>query len=496
MRICKWNTTLTKWYLRHYVYGMLPISVQNALVRRHGRRSHALRYGEGYEEMLRLLETYERSTPDEVRAYQDTKLREIIRHAYDTVPYYRDVMEERNLKPDDFKTSADLEKLPVIGKEDVRAAGTRMISSAFRKSELQCATTSASTGTPLAVYWDPTISVVNHACYMRMRRWTGVPEGAPIAIMQGKPTVPPTQKRPPFWRYNTAWNQLRLSTLHMSDANLPYYMDELRRFGARSLETYPAAAYILARFLESRDDRLKLDSVVTTGEPLFPLQRKVIEDRFQTRVFDAYGQAERVIFSSECEEHSGHHIYDEYGITEVVDSDGARGPDGCTGLLVGTSLHNRAMPLIRYACGDVGALSGKRCACGRSLTMMEGLASRANDVVVLPDGRMLAGRNVGWSVRMIEHVKDWQVVQERIDLIRMIVVTDRPVLDAERAGVKEYFRRRLGPEVEIRVERVPEITKSPIGKARHVISRVPLVWGQANVMCAEEWDDPSSPDTV
>ena len=335
MGLGKWDATLTRWYFRHLIYGSLPLSVQNALVARHGRKVYALRCGPDCEELMRFLEDSERSTPEDIRAYQEAKLRDMVVHAYETVPYYREVMDERKLKPADISTAQDLTKLPVLSKEDVRAAGTRLLSSAFNKKKLRMVTTSASTGTPLTVYWDRAIAVINHACYMRMRRWSGVPQGSPIAIMQGKPTVPPYQKKPPFWRYNPAWDQIRLSTLHMSDANLPYYMDELRRFGARSLETYPSAAYILARFLEDKDGHLPLDCVVTTGEPLLSEQRRVIEERFQTRVFDAYGQAERVVFATECEKHEGMHLHDEYGITEAVDSEGSPVPTGTVGLIAG-----------------------------------------------------------------------------------------------------------------------------------------------------------------
>ncbi|MEA3408716.1 MAG: hypothetical protein U9Q95_00005, partial [Candidatus Eisenbacteria bacterium] len=401
----------------------------------------------------------------------------------------------RKLKPSDITTVQDLPKLPVLSKEDVRQAGDRLLSSAFDRKALQAAATSASTGTPLTVYWDRDVEAVNHACYMRLKRWAGVPFGTPHAVMQGKPTVPTPQKKPPFWRYNPAWNQVRLSTLHMSDANLPYYVEELRRFGAESLETYPSAAYVIARFLEAKGEHLPLKCVFTTGEPLLSQQRAVIEERFQTKVFDSYGQAERVVFSSECEEHDGHHLHEEYGITEFVDGDGNVVPAGTPGLMAGTGLHNMAMPLIRYAGGDIGAASDKRCACGRTLSMLEGLTSRAQDVLVLPDGRMLPGRNIGWSVRMIDHVKDWQVIQERPDEVRMVVVTDTPITEQEHAGLRQYFRRRMGSDVRLSVERVAEIPHSPVGKARHVISHVPLVWGQSNVFAQEEAEEASTPHT-
>ncbi len=493
MRLGKSNTALTSWYVRYYVYGLLPIRVQSALVARHGRKVHKLRFGPDYEKLARFLEVSERSDPDEIRSYQESHLRKLIRHAYETVPYYRDVMDERRLKPSDITTVQDLTKLPVLSKEDVRRAGTRLLSSAFDRKSLQTAATSASTGTPLTVYWDRDVAVMNHACHMRLKRWAGVPFGTPHAVMQGKPTVPPPQKKPPFWRYNPAWNQVRLSTLHMSDANLPYYVEELRRFGAESLETYPSAAYVVARFLEAKGEHLPLKCVFTTGEPLFSRQRAVIEESFQTKVFDSYGQAERVAFSTECEEHDGHHLYEEYGITEFVDGDGNLVPVGSPGLMAGTGLHNMAMPLIRYVGGDIGVASDKRCACGRTLRMLEGLTSRAQDVLVLPDGRMLPGRNIGWSVRMIESVKDWQVIQERTDDVRMLVVTDKPISEQEHAGLRQYFRRRMGPEVNLRVERVAEIPHSPIGKSRHVISHVPLVWGQSNVFAQEEAEETPAP---
>jgi len=180
---------------------------------------------------------------------------------------------------------------------------------------LRSARTSGTSGTPVTVFWDRDICLMNNACYMRLRRWAGVPLGARYASITGRPIVPIHQIRPPFWRHNPAWNQLMFSSLHLSERNIEHYVRALRSRRIEALEAYPTSAYIIARYLEARAEHVPLRAVITTGEPLLPEERAVIEERFRTRVFDAYGQAERVAFSSECEAHDGHHLYDEYGVT-------------------------------------------------------------------------------------------------------------------------------------------------------------------------------------
>lgn len=468
------------WYQIETVYRSLPVPFQEAIVAWRGRQLHRQRFGPDYGPLAQFLLESERSTPERVREYQETRLRALVAHAYDTVPYYCDLMDGLRLRPGDIRTAEDLQKLPLLTKDDVRAAGDRMISSSFNKRFLRRAWTSATTTSPLAVYWDREVQLMNHAACMRLRRWAGVPFGRPYATMHGGPAVPVTQKGPPFWRHNPAWNQVFFSTLHVSDENLVHYVKKLRDFRAEALDTYPSCAYVIARFLESRGEYLPLKCVVLTGEPLLKTEKGIIEERFQCRTLDAYGAAERVVFSSECEERNGHHIYDEYGITEITDHEGNVLPNEERGLIVGTGLHNHAMPLIRYVTGDVAARVDRECPCGRPLSMLDGLTSRVGDILVTPDGRMVPGRMVTWAVKIMKGVTQWQVTQEQKDHITIRVVRESPVTDEEREGVLGYISRRLGPEVNVDIEIVDEIERTARGKLRHVVSTVPLVWGGFN----------------
>jgi phenylacetate-CoA ligase len=464
------------WQASETLYGRLPVAGQEMVIAWRGRRILRDRFGPGYEELRRLLDDSEWYDRERLRSYQDGRLQALIVHAYETVPYYRDVMDARRLKPSDVRTAHDLTKLPVLLKEDVRANAERLVSRAARRRTLRSAATSATTGAPLSIYWDRAVALMNHACYFRVRRWAGAPFGKRCATLQGRITVPAEQRKPPFWRRNPSWNQIFFSSLHMSAENLPHYVAELRRFEPEVLEVYPSSAYILARFLEARGERLPMPSVITTGEPLLPPERETIERCFGTRVFDAYGLAERVAFSSECDRHEGQHLFEEYGVTEFVDDRGEPVATGAPGRLTGTSLHNFAMPLIRYVTGDVATPSDRVCGCGRQLPMLDGLTAREGDLLVTPDGRLVPPVMVSWAVRFLRDCDQWQIVQESRHEILVRAVTRSPITDEERAGVAARLARHLGASVRTRVERVSEIPLTSRGKIRHVISHVPPLW--------------------
>ena len=467
-----------KWLRTERLYGRLPVAAQNAVVAWHGARTRRDRFGPGYEPLSRLLEQSERWTRDELRAYQESRLSVVVRHAYDTVPYYRDLFDRLGLRPADIRSSGDLARLPVLTREDVRANAPRLVSRAVPAKSLHSANTSGTSGTPVTVRWDRAVRLMNNACYMRLRRWAGAPLGTRYGTITGRPIVPLAQDRPPFWRHNPRWNQIMFSSLHLSERNLEHYTRAIRGHRIKALEAYPTSAYIIARHLEARGEQLPLKCLITTGEPLLPDERALIEERFRVRIFDAYGEAERVVFSAECEVHDGHHLYEEYGITEVVDERGVPLPPGERGRIAGTSLHNLGMPLIRYTFGDVGALADRSCPCGRALMLLDGLTSRDEDIIVAPDGRLIPPVMVSWAPRLVEGVTNWQLVQEKRDEIVARFVVARPLTDADRRQLTTYFGRRFGPLMRVAIEEVSEIPLSGRGKHRRVVSKVPLPWGE------------------
>jgi phenylacetate-CoA ligase len=471
--------------LAEKIYGATPVAVQNFLLSEYGRRIRRVRFGGEYDRLSALLGESERWSPGELRAYQDERLASLIAHAYATVPFYRERMDALRLKPSDVRSVPDLPKLPILSREDIVAGGERLTSTAVPGRRLWKAATSGTTGAVLSVSWDRGVVVMTNACLWRSRRWGGVEFGRPYATLFGR-CVAPAAARPPFWRVNRSWNQLMLSPIHLSDATAPLYLEAMSDFGVEALEAYPSSAYILARYAEDAGVRLPLKCVFTTSEPLLPLQRAVIEDRFRCRVFDFYSQAERVMFSSECETHDGHHVFEEYGVTELVDGSGLPVPAGSVGRVVATSLHNFGMPLVRYALRDVTSMGAGPCRCGRTLAIAAAVATKEEDVLVAPDGRLIPPSLVSPVFKDAHPVAKSQIVQVRRDEIVVRIVRLGEFTPDDERHVEHGFKVRLGQDVRVRFEYVKDIPCTARGKFRWIVSTVPLPWGGAGLRAAPD----------
>jgi len=463
--------------LADIVYGRSPAFVQDLLVSQYGRRILKDRFGRAFDETMDLFARSERWSGDEMRAYQDKRVEAIVAHAYETVPFYRERMDALHLRPADVRTVGDLPKLPVLTRADVAANAARLASRAVQRRDRWAVWTSGTTGSPLPIWWDRGVVVAANACLWRSRRWAGVEFGRPYATLFGRLVVPPRATRPPYWRVNRPWRQLLLSPVHLSDATAPLYLDAIAGFGAESLESYPSSACLLARYAQAAGARLPLRAVFTTSEPLLPEQRAAIEDAFACRVFDFYSQAERVAFTSECGEHAGHHLHEEYGVTELLGNDGAPVPPGTPGRMVATTLHNRAMPLIRYAVGDATAMTGEPCACGRTLPLTAGVATKQEDLLVAADGRLVAPSVLAGVFKRSTPVSKSQIVQREAGEVTVRVVRLDGYTQEDERSIERGFRARLGTGLRVRFEYVDDIPCSSRGKYRWVISTVPHRWG-------------------
>ena len=166
-------------------------------------------------------------------------------------------------------------------------------------------------------------------------------------------------------------NQLWMSSFHLSDQNIPYYIDKLSTYKPAAIEGYPSTLYILAEYLNRHNILLPMKAAFSSSETLLPFQRQEIMQAFSCNLYDFYGLAERTVFATECEHHEGKHLNFEYGYTEIVNDADGRVENGQKGYLVSTSLQNYGMPLIRYKTTDVTQFKLDTCKCGRHMPRIE-----------------------------------------------------------------------------------------------------------------------------
>jgi len=456
------------------IYDRSPWFIQNLMVSAYGWKLGRREYGAEFQRCLAEFEKLQWLSSEELRGYQDEQLRRVVAHAFENVPYYRDIMDKRRLKPADIQSVDDLPKLPLLTREDIKANFDALTSRTAKPEDKIVGHTSGTTGSPLEFYYDRNICLMKNVVDWRQKRWAGIDFGSRMALFHGRIVVPLERTRPPFWRYNFAQNHVLFSSFHMSGDNISSYIKQLEKIRPEAVEGYPSTVYIIAKFLLSNGKRLPVKAVFTSSETLFPQQREAIEEAFCTKLYDFYGLAERTVFATECDAHEGHHLNDDFGITEVLDSNGDTVGPGELGRLVVTGLHNYTMPLIRYRTSDVTALRAGICSCGRHFPLMEDVTTKEEDVITTPDGRLISSSILTHPFKPMKYVSESQIIQEDEKTVRIKLVKIDGYSDSDTEYLKTEFAKRLGDQMEVVVEFVDSIPRTKAGKLRWVVSKVAL----------------------
>jgi len=333
--------------------------------------------------------------------------------------------------------------------------------------------TSGSTGTPKKIVRDSRAEQLNYA-YMeaRWRNLAGVNLRDRWAMLGGQLVVPATRHQPPFWVAAYPMNQLYMSSYHLHPRNAEYYMRALRRWKPAYLLGYASSLLTLADFAEITGILPPLKCILSNAEPLYAHARERLERVFGCRVFDTYGATEGAFFGFECA--AGRmHISPDYGVFEILREDGTPCSPGQMGRVVVTGLTNRSMPLIRYPIGDLAAWAKDEvCGCGCTFPVIEKIEGRADDVIVLPDGRKIGRLDPVFKAEL--PIREAQIAQRRQGDIEVRVVPEQRAANVSwneqhSALLLKELRARLGDEVPIAIRIVEQIPRGHNNKFKAVV---------------------------
>jgi len=456
------------------IYDSSPYLIQSLAFKLYAERLRRLREDRGLMEKLEFLSRMDSITRDELRHYQDKRLEKLILHCYETVPYYNSIMRSLKLRPSDIRSVSDLPKLPLLTKEDVRKNLTHLKSTKFNKRKLKKGSTSGTTGSPLVIYWDQDAWEWSHAFDWRQKVWGGMELGSKIGVLLGRMIVSTHRNKPPYWMWSKSLNQLWISSFHLSQSTVGDIYSALVDYGIEYLEGYPSTLYTLAQLMSEAGLRLNLKATFTSSEPLFDYQRNLIGEVFNCDNYDYYGLAEKVIWATECGHHANKHLNMEYGITEVVDSKGNAVGIGEEGFLVGTSLLNFGMPLIRYKTSDISSIKDDCCECGRASLMLNSVVTKDEDRIVTPSGKIISPSVLTHPFKPLTALTKSQIVQESIDRVTIKLVSESKITDDVKKHLILEVRKRIGDDIIVSVEQVDTIEKGANGKYRWVVSRLHL----------------------
>jgi len=432
-------------------------------------KNKILREGIQFRKILSFLNESQFYSKGELENYQNERLRRVIEHAYENVPYYNKVFNEKKLKPVDVKTKEDLWKIPLLTKNDVKKNFQELKAKNKPKFLMNIGHTSGTTGTPAHFYRDLHSINFENAIVWRQWMWADFQRGSRLAICRGNQIIDEDRNTPPFWLHNKMQNQLYLSSFHMTEENLVHYIKILEEYQPDALQAYPSTAYTLAKALKKMNKKIHLKAIFISSEPIYSYQKELIEEVFCCGIWDFYGMAERVISASECQIHSGLHLNEEYGITEFMNNGSLVDNEG---IMVGTALHNFGMPLIRYVTNDYGKVNKGGCQCGRNHTLIEPIETKQEDMIITREGRWISPSIITHAFKPLNHLSKSQVIQHDFNDYEVLLVPEEQFNSEEISILLNGLKERFGAESNINIKIVEDIPRTKNGKYRWVISHV------------------------
>ena len=450
------------------LYYRLPAPARSLAATMRGYYLRSWRYGPDTERIAEEAIAREQWTPQQWREYHERELGELLHRAATQVPFYREMWAERRRRGDQASWDC-LENWPILDKDDIRPNPLALVADDCDPKKMFRVRTSGTTGKPIDLWFSrKTHTEYYGVAEARGRHWYGVSRHDRWAIQGGHLVVPIKARRPPFWVWNGAFNQLYLSAFHLTREWIPDFLDALIKYRIVFLYGYPQYLYVIAKEmirLGRRDVKMKV--VIANAEPLFDYQRELIAEAFDCPVRETWGMSEIVGSAGECE-HGNLHLWPETGIVEVMEN-GQVLPENTTGELICTGLTNRDMPLIRYRVGDCGALGNEEvCGCGRTLPILKSLDGRTTDMVYLPDGKMINRFEPVFVTEL--PLVEAQVIQDSLKRLRILYVPTPQFTQEHEQLMVQRTRDRMGnPDVEIVAEATEAIPRTKGGKFRTIV---------------------------
>ncbi len=335
------------------------------------------------EEKRYYQKEIETMDPEQIRALQSEKLVKQVKHVYEHVPFYRELMDEKGVKPEDIRGIEDLHLLPFISKAELRETYPYGMLAVPLSDCVRIQSTSGTTGKRvIAYYTQHDIDLWEECCARALVAAGGTKDDIVqvcygYGLFTGGPGL------------NGGSHKLGSLTLPMSSGNTERQIQFMMDLKATILCCTPSYAAYIGETLKEMGfgpDDIPLKAGIFGAEPWTQEIRENIESVMGIKAYDIYGLTEMsgpgVAF--ECEEQKGMHICEDHFIAEIIDPDtGEVLPDGTKGELVFTCLDKEAFPLLRYRTRDICVLNRTKCSCGRTHVRMSKPMGRSDDMMII-----------------------------------------------------------------------------------------------------------------
>ena len=418
-----------------------------------------LRYSPYFYQKLKAVQQERELSVSELERLRNARFLKLLHRAYNRSSFYRDLYDQWGVNLRQIQTIEDIPKLPIITKPDLQAHKEKMfVGQKFNRVD---AYTSGTSGPPLQVYRDYQSTIREGAYQWRQRISFGHYPGMKTVVLRGN------LHRDQREKYDAATQSLYLSSYHLSEKNALWYYDKIRQFAPHAIYAYPSSIESLANIFQVLGKSVNIPLVFTSSETLYNHQRTKIEDVFDTRIVDWYGNAERTIALEEKTDGKYHELplysvneyYDEYTVT--------------------TGLINFSLPLIRYRVDDIINLDENSTRNISGHRQIKAIQGRSDDILLLPDGSRIG---MIWGVfDRIPNLFRAQVIQKEIETFQVNLVVGSEFKRQDETFLRDKITEFMGEQARYTISYVSDdqIIRAKSGKYKLIINE--LLRNKSNV---------------
>lgn len=442
--------------------------------------------GSRFSDALAEMRRVQWSTTAELHTRSEERLRLLLKHSAENVPYYRDLYRQLGIAPGELRTVADLQALPIFTKSDYLKHEPETFRAASVNASLRIdGKTSGSTGQPFQFSLDRRALPIVFASHLFYDSWHGLqpldrymrivapaaeqsplPSNASFAVKL-RTTITSSLKH-----LYESWTQEKISLWEVDSRGAESIWRRLESFRPKFVMGYTSTLAAIADELLHRNLRLAqpVRGVITIAETLTPNRRKLIEEYFRAPIINRYGLREFGSWSAQscAESPNRFHVNTELVVCEVLRPDGTPCAPGDTGRIVLTDLHNFARPFIRYDTGDVGVACAERCSCKRGFPLLGPIEGRSIECLQTPSGAEISPASLGHFLFVyhdhLATVRHYQLVQQTPTRVSLLIVPANGWDEQRRIRLRSDLKQLLGGEMEVDVETVRDIPPEKSGK--------------------------------
>lgn len=427
-----------------------------------------------YSEYYEILATLK--TKQEMTQFIETRLINLLMHAYSNVAYYRKLFEEYQIVENGQINFLKFENIPILTKHQMREFHDDFLSHDYKKRKFYHNSSGGSTGEPINLLQDyDYFNWSNAFSYYYYYNLLNIDEpnakkillwGSERDLFKGSIGL---KLKIYYWLTNT----IPLNSFRMTESDMNHYISVINSYKPELIRGYAGSLYELSNYAKKHNLKLyQPKRVISSAETLRENMREIIEEQFNRKIFDFYGSREVGGMAAECEYGSMHMLFGNF--IEILDENNKRVKVGEEGKVVVTNLFNYSMPLIRYEIGDMAILGPDTCECGSLLPTLKKITGRITDHFIKKDGTIVHGEYFTHLFYFKNWIKSFQVIQEDYERIRILIVRQMDENPVDIEDIQSKVILVMGKNCRVEWEFVQDIPKTATGKylyTKSLISR-------------------------